>query len=61
MYLMYYKYTRACTKGVSNRASMYYKRHIVLKQEVDIHEAGDKAIDKKNVKYRFMSALNPHP
>ena len=23
-----------------------YKRHIAIKQEVDIHEAGDKAIEK---------------
>jgi hypothetical protein len=30
-----------------------YKRHIVIRQEVDIHEARDKAIEKKiYVKYR---------
>ena len=46
----YCKYTRACTKEVLFRTSMYkmyvYKRHIAIKQEVDIHEAGDKAIEK---------------
>ena len=44
----YCKYTRACTKGVLFRTSMYkctYKRHIAIKQEVDVHEAGDKAIE----------------
>jgi hypothetical protein len=31
-----------------------YKRHIVIKLEVDIHEAKDKAIEKNiYVKYRF--------
>ena len=28
-----------------------YKRHIAIKRVVDIHEVGDKAIEKKNVKY----------
>jgi hypothetical protein len=26
--------------------NVQYKRHIAIKQEVDIHEAGDKAIEK---------------
>jgi hypothetical protein len=30
---------QACTKCT-------YKRHIAIKQEVDIHEAGEKAIEK---------------
>jgi hypothetical protein len=34
-----YYLEQACTKCT-------YKRHIVIKQEVDIHEAGDKAIEK---------------
>ena len=38
----YCKYPRECTKGVLFRTSMY-KMYI---QEVDIHEAGDKAIEK---------------
>ena len=28
-----------------------YKRHIAIKPEVDIHDAGDKAIEKIYVKY----------
>jgi hypothetical protein len=45
----YYKYTRACTKGYYLEQACTkctYKRHIAIKQEVDIHEAGDKAIEK---------------
>jgi hypothetical protein len=34
-----YYLDQACTKCT-------YKRHIAIKQEVDIHEAGDKAIEK---------------
>jgi hypothetical protein len=34
-----YYLEQACTKCT-------YKSHIVVKQEVDIHEAGDKAIEK---------------
>ena len=34
-----YYLEQACTKCT-------YKRHIAIKQEVDIHEAGDKAIEK---------------
>jgi hypothetical protein len=34
-----YYLEQACTKGT-------YKRHIAIKQEVDIHEAGDKDIEK---------------
>jgi hypothetical protein len=34
-----YYLEQACTKCT-------YKRHIVIKQEVDIHEVGDKAIEK---------------
>jgi hypothetical protein len=34
-----YYLKQACTKCT-------YKRHIAIKQEVDIHEAGDKAIEK---------------
>jgi len=34
-----YYLEQACTKCT-------YKRHIVIKEEVDIHEAGDKAIEK---------------
>jgi hypothetical protein len=34
-----YYLEQACTKCT-------YKRHISIKQEVDIHEAGDKAIEK---------------
>ena len=33
-----YYLEQACTKCT-------YKRHIVIKQEVDVHEAGDKAIE----------------
>ena len=40
-----YYLKQACTKCT-------YKRHIAIKQEVDVHEAGDKAT-KKNVKYGF--------
>ena len=28
-----------------------YKKHIAIKEEVDIHEDGDKAIEKKYIKY----------
>jgi hypothetical protein len=28
------------------RTKCMYKKHIVIKQEIDIHEAGDKAIEK---------------
>ena len=41
-----YYLEQACTKCT-------YKRHIAIKQEVDIHEAGDKAIQKIYVKYGF--------
>jgi hypothetical protein len=34
-----YYLEQACTKCT-------YKRHIAIKQEVDIHEVGDKAIEK---------------
>jgi hypothetical protein len=34
-----YYLEQACTKYM-------YKRHIAIKQELDIHEAGDKAIEK---------------
>ena len=34
-----YYLEQACTKCT-------YKRHIAIKQEVDIHEAGNKAIEK---------------
>ena len=34
-----YYLEQACTKCT-------YKRHIVIKQEVDVHEARDKAIEK---------------
>ena len=34
-----YYLEQACTKYT-------YKRHIAIKQEVDIHKAGDKAIEK---------------
>jgi hypothetical protein len=34
-----YYLEQACTKCM-------HKRHIAIKQEVDIHEAGDKAIEK---------------
>jgi hypothetical protein len=34
-----YYLKQACTKCT-------YKRHIAIKQEVDIHEVGDKAIEK---------------
>jgi PHP family Zn ribbon phosphoesterase len=51
-----YYLEQACTKCT-------YKRHIAIKQEVDIHEAGDKAIEK-NMKstglciYAFKSNLD---
>ena len=35
-----YYLEQTCTKCT-------YKRHIVIKHEVDVHEAGDKAIEKK--------------
>jgi hypothetical protein len=34
-----YYLEQACTKGT-------YKRHFAIKQEVNIHEVGDKAIEK---------------
>ena len=34
-----YYVIQACTKYM-------YKRHIAIKQEMDVHEVGDKAIDK---------------
>jgi hypothetical protein len=34
-----YYLEQACTKCT-------YKRHVAIKQEVDIHEVGDKAIEK---------------
>ena len=40
-----YYLEQTCTKCT-------YKKHIAIKQEVDIHEARDNAI-KKNVKYGF--------
>jgi PHP family Zn ribbon phosphoesterase len=41
-----YYLKQACTKCT-------YKRHIAIKQEVDIHKAGDKAIKNIYVKYGF--------
>jgi hypothetical protein len=41
-----------------------YKRHNAIKQEVDIHEVGDKAIEKIYVKYGFTHLrvqVNPGP
>jgi hypothetical protein len=42
-----YYLEQACTKCT-------YNRHIAIKQEVDIHEVGDKAIKNIYVKYGFM-------
>ena len=39
-----YYLEQTCTKCM-------YKRHIAMKQEVDVHEAGDKAIEK------YMSSM----
>ena len=35
-----------------------YKRHIAIKQEVDVHEVGDKAIEKQNLKYGFTRLVS---
>jgi hypothetical protein len=43
-----YYLEQACTKCT-------YKRHIAIKQEVDIHEAGDKAIEKYICKVRVYA------
>jgi hypothetical protein len=48
---------QACTKCT-------YKRHIAIKQEVDIHEAGDKAIENIYLKYgitRLRIQVRPGP
>jgi hypothetical protein len=45
----YCKYKRPCTKGVLLKQACtkcMYKRHNAIKHELDIHEAGDKAIEK---------------
>ena len=42
----YYKNPRACTKLELACTKCTYKRHIAIKQEVDIHEAGDKVVEK---------------
>jgi hypothetical protein len=44
-----YHLRQACTKCT-------YKRHIAIKQEVDVHEAGDKAIENicKVLVYAFI-------
>ena len=45
----YCKYTRACTKGVYLEQACTkctYNRHIAIKQEKDIHEVGDEAVEK---------------
>ena len=42
-----YYLEQACTKCT-------YKRHIVIKHEVDIHEVGDKAIEK----YMYSTGLS---
>jgi hypothetical protein len=41
-----YYLEQTCTKCT-------YKRHIAIKHEVDIHESGEKAIEKICVKYGF--------
>ena len=51
-----YYLEQACTKCM-------YKRHIDIKQEVDVHEAGEKAIEKYMQStglrvYAFMSNLD---
>ena len=47
-----YYLEQACTKCT-------YKRHIAIKQEVDIHEARDKAIEKYMQRvYAFKSNLD---
>ena len=47
-----YYLEQTCTKCT-------YRRHIAIKQEVDIHEAGDKAIEKYMLKvYAFKSDLD---
>ena len=62
----YRKYTSACTKGVLFRTrctKCTYKRHIVIKQEVNLHDAGDKGTKKYMLSmglriYTFKSDLD---
>jgi hypothetical protein len=46
-----YYLEQACTKCM-------YKRHIAIKQEVDIHEAGDKAILELKYGYTRQKIIN---